>query len=76
LAHFGVCALEADGAGLDVPPDAVLGKAGMEGHAAVFVVYAEHAGESVLKRDYGAVENAVGVREKVSGNDGIGGIAP
>ena len=76
LAHLGTAAGEADGIGLDVPMDAVLGEAGVEGHAAVGVVAAEDAGKAVFKRHDGAVENAVGVFQQVPRNHGIGAVSP
>ena len=56
--------------------NAVPGETGVEGHAAVAVVAAENAGETVLERNHGTVKDAVGVREKVSGNHGVGTVAP
>ena len=74
--HFRVGPGEAEHFRLDVPVDAVLGKACVEGHPAVGVVTAENAGESILERNHGTVEDAVGVWQQVPGNHRILGIAP
>ena len=76
LTDLGAAILETDGLRFNVPVDAVLGESGMEGHAAVGVVAAEYAGESVSERDDGTVEDAIGVREQVPGNHGIGAVSP
>ena len=76
LAHLGIGPFKLNGVGLNVPVQAVLGEAGVEGHAAVGVVATEYACEAVLERNHGAVEDAVGVRKEVAGNHGIGTVAP
>ena len=76
LRDLGDVAGELDGLRLDVPLDAVLGKARVEGHPAVLVVTAEHTGETALERDHRTVEYAVAVREQVSRNHRVGTIAP
>lgn len=61
-----ISSLELDGFRVDVPLEAVLGKSCMECHPAVLVIAAEDSGKSVLERNYGRVEYAVGVRQKVA----------
>jgi hypothetical protein len=43
----------------------------MESHADVGVIYTEHSGISVTERNYGRVEDAVGIEEKVARNHRI-----
>ena len=79
FAHFGVGALKADVFFVDVPFEAVDGETGMDAHAAVGVVAAEHSGEvvfSFLEGHYGRVEYTVGCRQGVAGNHGVLRVAP
>jgi hypothetical protein len=48
----------------------------MECHPPVLVIAAEHSGKAFSERNYRRIENAVGVRKKVTWDYRIGGISP
>ena len=76
LCHFGSSTFKLDGIGIHVPLQAIFGKTHVEGHAAVFVVHAEHTCISFLKRHYCGVENTVAVGQEVTRNHRVCGISP
>ena len=71
LSDFFVGAIELDGFLIDVPLDTVIRKSRMQGHSPVFVVAAEHSREPFPERNHRRVEDAVGIRQQVSGYYGI-----
>ena len=60
VAKLGVVIDPIDGLVVQLPVDAIGRKTAVEVHVAFFIVTAEYAGETVLERDDGAIEDAVG----------------
>ena len=75
LRHLGI-ALHVDRLGVQVPMDSILRSAGVNIHVPALVVTAKDACKGSLKRDDGAVKDAVGGRDGVARDDRIGGVTP
>ena len=67
---------KADGPGLNVPVDAVLGETDVQPRHPAGVVATEHPGESAPEGNGGAVENAIGIGQGVPFDDGVSSIPP
>ena len=76
LEDLGIGAGELDGILVDLPVEAVLAEAGVKIHAQCLGIAAEYAGEAVFERNYGAVEDAVGVGFFVAADHRVFGVAP
>ena len=76
LADLGVVGDELERLRVDLPVEAVVGKASVQLHPPSPIVAAEHAGKAAFERHHGAVEDAVGGRYQVPWDDRVARIAP
>jgi len=76
FADIGIVADHFDGFGIDIPVDTVFGEACVDTHVTSGVIATENACKAVFKGNDCRVEDTVGIREKISGDNGILGIAP
>jgi hypothetical protein len=71
-----VFAAEFNRLGIDLPVETVIAEGRMEGHAAILIIDPEDAGETALERHHRAIENTIGIREKVAPYNRIPGVSP
>ena len=76
FSDFRICAFEFDCFRIDIPVETVFWETCVECHSAVLVIATENSCESAFERYYSWIENAVGIRKKISWNYRISGIAP
>ena len=76
LSHFLVVALETERFFIDVPLLAILREAYVKHHAAVGIIAAENASETIAKGYYGTVEDTVAGGQQVAGDDGVVAATP
>ncbi|KXB71641.1 hypothetical protein HMPREF3185_01930 [Porphyromonas somerae] len=71
-----VFAFEGQRLGIDIPVDRVIAEADVQTHTAVRIVAAEYPSIAFAEANNSAIEDAIGGRQQVAWDDGVGTVAP
>ena len=71
-----VFAFEGQRLGIDIPVDRVIAEADVQTHTAIRIVAAEYPCIAFAEANNSAIEDAIGGRQQVAWDDGVGTVAP